>query len=106
MCSKERMRGERASTGNRLINGSQLAQKGPVGGPRSRELAIMAVKVTPARVGDKVGERVTEKGIQKSNQKKVAKTALKLGDKTRVGTRVKTGYGGGTVVMAVEKTVE
>ena len=77
-----------ASTGNRLINGSQWAQKGPVGGPRSRELAIMAVKVTPAMVGDKVGERVTEKGIQKSIQKKVAKIALELGDKTRVETRV------------------
>jgi ATP-dependent DNA helicase RecG len=48
----------------------------------------MAVKVTPARVGDKVGERVTEKGIQKSIQKKVAKIALELGDKTRVETRV------------------
>ena len=93
-----------ASTGNRLINGSQWAQKGPVGGPRSRELAIMAAKITPVRVvvkvvervvekgGEKFGERVTEKGIQKgiqkSIQKKVAKIALELGDKTRVETRV------------------
>jgi len=37
----------------------------------------MAVKITPARVGDKVGERVTEKGIQKSIQKTNLETKLK-----------------------------
>ena len=44
----------------------------------------MAVKITPARVGDKVGERVTEKGIQKSIQKGIQKTNLETKLKTNL----------------------
>ena len=64
-----------------------MGSKWPTQGPH-RESAIMAVKITPVRFGEKFGvrfgERVTEKGGQKSIQKSIQKTNLETKLKTNL----------------------